>query len=394
MDCKTIVIFYMHGGHDGYNMLVPLDNYQRYAEYRGDIAHDKSTLIPLDIGQGNLAINGNFPKMAQMIKSGNAAPILGTGNLIEPTKKQQYHDKSVALPPFLFSHSHQQSVNKGAYQHYSGWGGRILDAWYANKNIAMPISPAITTSSDRDLVSSETLNVSQIRDQGESWQGITGKKKEALVSLTNNESYTHIVERVACQLLSGSIDGQEYLIDLFKQYQESGNLNTSCTVATKLIAASNQLGHDRQVIHIDAPGGWDTHAEQFDTLNNKYKVLDDLYANFMLELEKYGVAEQVVCVTTSDFGRSLKPNGRGTDHGWGNNQLVFGRPVLGAQAIGEFIDYDDPDQWTLAKRLIPKLSDSQTYATLAKWFGLSDGDIDTIFPELKNFTEKDLGFLP
>jgi len=53
----------------------------------------------------------------------------------------------------------------------------------------------------------------------------------------------------------------------------------------------------------------------------------------------------------------MSSNGRGTDHGWGNNHLVWGKPVIGGQAIGEFIDYDDPEQWTGAKRLIPTLAD-------------------------------------
>ncbi len=43
--------------------------------------------------------------------------------------------------------------------------------------------------------------------------------------------------------------------------------------------------------------------------------------------------------------------------------------------------------------MIPKLVDIQTYATLAKWFGISDEDIDYIFPDLVNFESRDLGFL-
>jgi uncharacterized protein (DUF1501 family) len=55
-------------------------------------------------------------------------------------------------------------------------------------------------------------------------------------------------------------------------------------------------------------------------------VLDDLFADFIDELALYGVADRVVCVTASDFGRSLVPNNRGTDHGWGSHQLVWGEP--------------------------------------------------------------------
>ena len=373
-------------------MLIPLNNYDRYASYRGDIAQNYDSLLPLGIGHNNLAINGNFPRMAEMIKSGMAAPILSTGNLYEPTTAQQHKDKSVNLPPFLFSHSHQQSVNKGAYQQYSGWAGRVLDAWHENKTIPTPISCSITTHSDRTLMSAKTMPVSQVLNEGETWQGINGDKLAAVSKLASEESYEHLVERVAAQVLKTAVDGQEYLKDLFNQHQSSGKLPTGATVAAKLIAAAESLGHERQIIHVAAPGGYDTHADQFDTLNSKYQVLDNLYADFIAELENYGVADQVVCITASDFGRSLKPNSRGTDHGWGSHQLIWGKPVNGGKAFGEFIDYDDPDYWTGAKRMIPKLADSQSYATLARWFGLSEAQIDGVFPELVNFPIRDLDF--
>jgi uncharacterized protein (DUF1501 family) len=392
MTSKAIVVFYMHGGHDALNMLVPMDHYDRYADYRGSIAQPAGSLIPLGVGQGNLAIHGNFPRMAQLIQSGKAAPILGTGNLVEPTTRAQYDARSVDLPPFLFSHSHQQSWNKGAYERCSGWAGRVLDAWYAGAALGA-ISPAITTTSDRDLVSAETLDVFQVQSQGETWQGMTQLKQDAVLALADDASYAHVLERVAQRVFGNAVDGQQYLADLFGQLQESGKLNTAATVASKLIALADQLGHERQIIHIAAPGGWDTHHDQFDTLNANYAVLDDLFADFIDELAMYGVADRVVCVTASDFGRSLVPNNRGTDHGWGSHQLVWGEPVSGGQAVGDFIDYDDPDHWTGAKRMIPKLADAQTYATLARWFGLGEDQIDGVFPELANFARRDLGFM-
>jgi len=393
MSNKAIVVFDFHGGHDGYNMLVPLDRYDRYAEYRGSLAHPRDSLIPLGIGQGNLAIHGNLPRMAGMIQSGMAAPILGSGNLYESTTRAQFEAKSVALPPFLFSHSHQQKHNKGAYESISGWGGRLLDAWYAGATPTGVISPAITTKNDRDLVTPESFTPSVVQAEGKDWRGLTGHKITALAALAANDSYGHVVERVSQAVLDDAISGQAYLRDLFVQFTASGKLSTAATVASKLIAAADQMGHTRQVIHVGVSGGWDSHNDELVSLNGAYSAMDDLFADFIDELEGYGVADGVVCVTASEFGRSLTTNGRGTDHGWGSNALVWGKPVLGGQAIGEFIDYDDPEQWTRSKRLIPKLADVQTYATLARWFGLGEVDIDYVFPTLANFAQRDLGFL-
>ena len=44
-------------------------------------------------------------------------------------------------------------------------------------------------------------------------------------------------------------------------------------------------------------------------------------------------------------------------------------------------------------QMIPTTSVEQYSATLAKWFGLTDGDIDLILPNLGNFNTRYLGFV-
>lgn len=44
----------------------------------------------------------------------------------------------------------------------------------------------------------------------------------------------------------------------------------------------------------------------------------------------------MVLVTTSDFGRTLTSNGKGTDHGWAGNQFVVGGKVKGGEIHNEF----------------------------------------------------------
>jgi uncharacterized protein (DUF1501 family) len=42
---------------------------------------------------------------------------------------------------------------------------------------------------------------------------------------------------------------------------------------------------------------------------------------------------------------------------------------------------------------IPQYGIDQYGATLAQWMGMSAGDVNDIFPNLKNFDEKSLGFV-
>ena len=56
---------------------------------------------------------------------------------------------------------------------------------------------------------------------------------------------------------------------------------------------------------------------------------------------------------------------------------------------------DDADDGTTARgRFIPTTAVDQYGATLARWFGVSPGDVATIFPNIGRFATPNLGFLP
>ncbi|MDW8079846.1 MAG: DUF1501 domain-containing protein [Thermoguttaceae bacterium] len=78
------------------------------------------------------------------------------------------------------------------------------------------------------------------------------------------------------------------------------------------------------------PGGFDTHANQLD---NHHALLTELaqgIASFAHHTEKLGIADRVLLMTFSEFGRTLAENGRhGTDHGAATSLFVFGKAVQG-----------------------------------------------------------------
>ena len=106
--------------------------------------------------------------------------------------------------------------------------------------------------------------------------------------------------------------------------------------------------------------------------------------------------DSVTTFTASDFGRTFDSNGRGSDHGWGSHHIVMGGAVRGNRIYGEYPDLDLTDGNPLDTgrgRWLPTTSVDQYSATLAKWFGVSDTNLATIFPNLGNFSTTDLGFM-
>ena len=106
----------------------------------------------------------------------------------------------------------------------------------------------------------------------------------------------------------------------------------------------------------------------------------------------------VTAFTASDFSRSFTTNGDGTDHAWGGHHFVLGGAVHGGDMYGQYptwgVDlgsFSNPDATGTA--LIPTTSVDQYAATLGAWFGVSPTALSVIFPNLRNFTKQNLGFV-
>ena len=116
-----------------------------------------------------------------------------------------------------------------------------------------------------------------------------------------------------------------------------------------------------------------------------------------------GIASQVTTFTLSDFSRTLMSagsgGGAGSDHAWGSHHFVVGGAVAGGDFYGVFPTLapngpNDADNGTNARgRWIPTIAVDQYGATLALWFGVSPGDLPTVFPNIGRFATPNLGFM-
>lgn len=91
-------------------------------------------------------------------------------------------------------------------------------------------------------------------------------------------------------------------------------------------------------------------------------------------------------------------NGSGTDHAWGGHHLIMGGAVKGGDMYGQYptLGIDKPGFFNpniSGNNMIPTTSIDQYAATLARWMGASDGQVQAIFPRLGNFSTPYLGFL-
>lgn len=102
------------------------------------------------------------------------------------------------------------------------------------------------------------------------------------------------------------------------------------------LAAMLAAGLPIRCAAITAPGQYDTHADQPGALANGLRITaDSLYA-FQRDLEARGLADRVLTLVWSEFGRRAEENGSsGTDHGAAGLAFVLGTRARG-RMVGEF----------------------------------------------------------
>ncbi len=176
----------------------------------------------------------------------------------------------------------------------------------------------------------------------------------------------------------------------------------------KLISGNAVVQGNRQIFFASM-GGFDTHGNQVITGSptegehaNLLKQVGDALGAFYGALKALGLDTAVTTFTQSDFGRTFAVNNStGTDHAWGNQQLVMGGAVKGGQTYGAYPELvlGGPNDvgvngWELQGRWIPTTSVDQYAATLLGWFGASESQLATVLPNLKNFgAARKLAFL-
>ena len=166
------------------------------------------------------------------------------------------------------------------------------------------------------------------------------------------------------------------------------------TVA-RVIGARSALGAKRQIFFVSM-GGFDTHDTQNASQADLLARLSHAMAYFDGVLANIGgvdLRNNVTLFTASDFGRTITTNGDGTDHGWGGHHFVLGGAVKGGEIYGRFPIFGlNNNQDSANNAYLPVTSVDTIGSTLGRWFGVSDANLDTVFPNLKNFP-RDLGFL-
>jgi uncharacterized protein (DUF1501 family) len=214
--------------------------------------------------------------------------------------------------------------------------------------------------------------------------------------------YGSIYERGFASIQSRAVAAADSVSTAIVNAENSGIITTAfpnsqlgrqLSTVAKLIASRSELEMQRQIFFVGI-GGFDSHDDQNQNQPNLLGGISEAMTAFYNATIDIGVADSVTAFTQSDFGRTLTSNGDGTDHAWAGNQLVVGGAVNGRDIYGNYpsLEIGGPED-VGGGRIIPSTSADQYAATLAKWFGIPDTQLDIVAPNLSNFAQRDLGFM-
>ncbi len=412
-DYRALVCVFLFGGNDSFNMLVPntTAEYQAYANSRQNLAIAQTDLLPIMQASQPTPDFGLHPSMGAvkgLFDAGDAAFVTNVGPLVQPTTKDEYFNGSVILPPQLFSHNDQQdqwTTLRGNMQSKTGWAGRMADLIRAGVSEQQMATNASLFGASLFQSADETVAYvmgpgGPIQFEGFSTdpESILFQQREAFRRIVDAQ-YTSVYERGFAEVQRRAIDAADVVTAaiasappinaVFPQSQ----LGTQLQTVARLIAVRDQLQMKRQIFFV-ATGGFDTHDNQLNDQPGLLGGISDAIGAFHAATVELGVENSVTTFTQSDFARTLTSNGDGTDHAWGGNQLVVGGAVNGRELYGSYplLAIDGPEDVS-GGRMIPSTSADQYAATLSKWFGIQDADLDVVAPNLVNFAQRDLGFM-
>ena len=420
-DYRALVCLFMFGGNDSHNMVLATDSpsWTAYQAARSTApspialpaAGDTGGVLPispLSAQSGrSFALHPGMAGLRGLFDDGRAAVVANVGPLLAPTTKAQYAARSVPLPPKLFSHNDQQSTwqahaPEGAR---TGWGGRMGDLLASmNGNTTFTCISASGNAvwlSGRDTLQYQVGGNGAVAigglDGGLFGSSSAANPLRAIVTGDRN----NLLEKEYNRVTRRSTDAQQAMnaamipAASLEPVPAGNSLAAQLLTVARIIGGRATLGAGRQVFFVSI-GGFDTHDNQTANHGALMTRVSEAIAYFdrLLASPSVSALAQTTLFTASDFGRTLTSNGDGTDHGWGSHHLVVGGAVRGKDIYGRYpvigVNADDD---VGQGRLLPSVSVDQYGATLARWFGLSDGDIDMVFPNIRNFGLRDLGFL-
>jgi len=293
---QCLVFIQLNGGNDGLNTFIPYEN-PLYYDLRTKIAIGKDAVIGKNKG---MAFHPALKDFAQMQQNGDLTILQNVG-YPEPNRS---HFRSQEI--------WQTATDSNKYIS-EGWLGRYLDLQCKEQQ---PTAGINLDSIDNLALKGMEPNTITVKDPN---RFKVRTDKDDSTKLSDNPQLD-FVRKIANSVTEGSDEIQKAIA---KSTTENSYPKTGLSKNLEWIARLIK-GNLNSKVYYTSLGGFDTHDNQLAIQERKLTELNDAIFSFYQDLKKAQLLQNVTLVVFSEFGRRVKDNGNGTDHGTAAPMFIIG----------------------------------------------------------------------
>lgn len=356
----VIVVLQLSGGNDYFNTIIPFND-SNYYDNRPSLKISQEDMLPLD---AEFAMNPSMKALQNIYKDGDMAIIHGVGYANSPRS----HFRSMDI-------WHTAEPDKVGTE---GWLGRVIrdiDPSSENPVTAVNIgqglpralvAPGVSVASVADLSTYGLLTSVEQKSQ-----------REKMLARFSNMYGAALGSGPVMEYLGQTGIDAMHGADILKvapQVYQSNVEYSSSSISNSLkdIATIHKANLGTRVFYTQH-GSFDTHAAQAPAHAQLWQDVSNGIQDFWDDLKETGHDENVVMFLFSEFGRRVRDNGSGTDHGAAGVSFVIGPRVKG----GMYSQYPETRAEALEQGdLVPNQDFRGVYTTIIEdWLGLEAAPI-------------------
>lgn len=332
---RSLVVLQLSGGHDGLNAVIPYAD-GLYYQLRPQIGIAPDKVLQLNDAVG---LHPNLTSFKALYDSGQLAILQGVGY----PNPNRSHFRSMEI---------WQTARPDGPTPEQGWLGAFLAEIY--KTGDSPFECVNFGASVPQALHTTHAPVAAIQDTS-TFQFLVDRRlpsmKDPLLKSFSQVASRPAQTMPALQLVASTwqatSQGVATLNSLTEKYRARAQYPNNALGKT-LQQVAQMLSSDTgaRVVYLQL-GGFDTHANEKVQHATLMTQLADSLAAFQTDLEGQGLADRVLTMTFSEFGRRVKENGsQGTDHGAAGPMFVVGKSIKGG-LYGDHPNLSDLDDGDL-----------------------------------------------
>lgn len=352
----VLVVVQLSGGNDFLNTVIPFTN-GIYYDVRSYVGHKEGESLPFT---DELAFHPNAEPFREIYNQGKMAIVQGIG--YENSSRSHFRamdiwhtcePNSVATEGWLAKVIREIDPNSSNPLTAVSFGKGLPRALAAPGVIATSVDNldnyGLMTSIEDNTQRMANLEVfSRMYTPADEWMGGRHESGVVMNYLANTGS--------------GVLQGADMLKDVPSKYKSSVEYaDNSIAKALRDVVRVHTAGLGTRVFYTQH-GGYDHHAQEMPAHDRLMGELSQAIKDFMADLEEHNASEEIVVLVFSEFGRRMKDNGSGTDHGSGGGAFIIGDRVNG----GLYSEYPsiDPSEWLNGEDLKHTFDYRGVYGTL------------------------------